>query len=76
MKRLLTTGRVPRLSFVAAIAMVFLVCLAVQGRPTSLIPAWWLPQAGLFALSLILAVYVLAVAMVPILIGGPLIWLA
>ena len=72
MKRFLTTARLRRLSLVAAIVVILLVFQVVQRRPASVIPAWWLPQAGLFALWLILAVYGLAVAMVPILIGGPL----
>src|SRR5262249_11416292 len=48
----------------------------ILGRLGSSPPAWWVPRAGVFAVWLFLALYGLAVAMAPILIIGPAIWIS
>jgi hypothetical protein len=76
MKRFRTAGRAWRLKVAAAIVLIVVVSLAIHGRLASSPPAWWLPRVGIFAQWLFLAVYGSAVAMVPILIIGPAIWIS
>jgi len=76
MKRFLTARRVRRSKVEAAIVLIAVVSLGIHGRLASSPPAWWLPRAGVFAVWLFLALYGLAVAMAPILIIGPAIWIS
>jgi hypothetical protein len=76
MKRFLTARRVRRSKVEAAIVLIAVVSLGIHGRLASSLPAWWLPRVGDFAQWLFLALYGSAVAMAPILIIGPAIWIS
>jgi hypothetical protein len=76
MKRFLTARRVRRLKVEAAIVLIAAVSLGIHGRLASWPPAWWLLRAGVFAVWLFLALFGSAVAMAPILIIGPAIWIS
>ena len=75
MKRFLTARRVLRWKVEAAIVLIAVVSLGIHGRLAPSPPASWLPRAGVFAVWLFLALYGSAVAMAPILIIGPAIWI-
>ena len=76
MKRFLTARRVLRWKVEAAIVVIAVVSLGIHGRLAPSPPASWLPRAGVFAVWLFLALYGSAVAMAPILIIGPAIWIS
>jgi hypothetical protein len=76
MKSFLTARKVRRLKVAAAIVLIAVVSLGIHGRLASSPPPWWLPGVGVFAQWLFLALYGSAVAMAPILIIGPAIWIS
>jgi hypothetical protein len=76
MKRFRAAERVRRSKIQAAIVLIAVVSLAIHGLLASSPPAWWLPRAGVFAQWLFLAMYGSTVAMAPILIIGPAIWIS